>query len=94
MAGVRAGVADCQRALQRPAGIGQVADRRGLATIRVRKSAGSSRRVVFYAGLGTQMFHDVVIVRFGGDFVDELGVGNFAFWVGDHNGAREQAFHG
>lgn len=94
MVGVRAVVADCRRALQSPAGSGQVVDRRVRVTIRGQKSAGSSRRVVFSAGLGTQMFHDVVVVRFGGDFVDELGVGNFACWVGDHDGAREQTLHG
>lgn len=91
---VRAVVADFQRALQRPAGNGQVVDRLVLVTMRGLKGSGSSRRLVFFYGLSTQVFHDCFVVRFIGDFFDELSVGDFALGIYHDHGATKQTCHG
>src|SRR5690625_3763040 len=43
--------------------------------------------------LGTQVFHDSVVVRFRGNFVNKLGVGDFALGIDDNHRASLQSGH-
>src|SRR5699024_2108430 len=45
--------------------------------------------VNFCVTLGTQVFHDVLVIWFGSNFVNELSVGNFPFRVDNNHGSSQ-----